>query len=63
MGTFHHVTKIVYVHLGTCHQSVNDVSALFLEFPVLTDDRLPYFQNPSYLKCSHQILAIGSPNE
>ena len=63
MGMFQHVTKIVFVHLGTCHQSANDVSALFMEFPVLTDDRLPYFQNPSYLESPHQILAIGAPSE
>ena len=63
MGMFHHVTKIVFVHLGSCHQSINDVSTLFLEFPVLTDDRLPYFRNLSYLESPHQILAIGELNE
>ena len=56
MGMLHHVTKIVSVHLGTCHQSANDVSTLFLEFPVLIDGRLPCFLNPSYLESPHQIL-------
>ena len=59
MGMFHHVTKLVSAHLGTCHQSAIDVSTLFLGFPVLTDDRLPYFRNLSYPKSPHQILAIG----
>ena len=63
MGMFHHVTKIVSIHLGTCHQYENDVSALLLDFPVLTDDRLPCFQNPSYLESPHQILAIEAPSE
>ena len=63
MGMFHHVTKIVSVHLGTGHQSVNDVSTSFLEFPMLTDDWLPCFRNPSYLESPHQILAIGVPIE
>ena len=63
MGAFHHVTKIVSIHLGTCHQSANDVSTLFLEFSVMTDDRLSYFRNPSYLEYPHQILAIGAPSE
>ena len=60
MEVFHHVTKIVSVHLGTCHQSANDVSTLFLEFLVLTDDWLPCFWNPSYLESPHQILVIGA---
>ena len=63
MVMFPHVIKIVSVHLGTCHQSTNDVSALFLEFLVLIDDRLPCFQNPFYLKSPHQILAIEAPSE
>ena len=63
IAMFHHVTKIVSIHLGTCHQSANDVSALFLEFSVLTDDRLSCFRNPSYLESPHQILTIGAPIE
>ena len=63
MGMFQHVTKLVSAHLGTCHQSANDVSTLFLEFLVLTDYRLPYFWNPSYLESPHQILTIGAPSE
>ena len=43
MGMFQHVKKLVSTHLGTCHHSAIDVSALFMEFPVLIDDRLPYF--------------------
>ena len=60
---FQHVTKLVSTHLGTCYQSANDVSTLFLEFPILTDDGLPYFRNPSYLESPHQILAIGVPTK
>ena len=63
MGMFQHVTKLVSAHLGTCHQSTNDVSVLFLEFPVLIDGRLPYFRNLSYLEYPHQILTIGAPTE
>ena len=59
MGMFQHVTKLMYAHLGMCHQSSNDVFALFLAFPVLTDDRLPYFWNPSYLESPHQVFDGG----
>ena len=38
MGMFYHETKLVFAHLGMCHQYANDVSTLFLEFPVVIDD-------------------------
>ena len=63
MGLFQHGTKLLSAHLGMCHKYENDVSTLFLEFLVLTDDWSPLFQNPSYLESPHQILAIGAPNE
>ena len=47
MGTLQHATKLVFAHLGMCHQSAIDGSALFMEFPALIDDWPPCFQNPS----------------